>query len=57
LAFPRIGPRRDTGSNDLQRIAELERKIGQLTMKCLLLKKPCLYPPAVVNSDAASPQR
>jgi transposase len=59
LAFPGIG-RGNTPSafNDVQRIAELERKIGQLTMENDFLKKALqhfkdLHPPAVVNGAAA----
>jgi transposase len=59
LAFPGLG-RGNTPSafNDVQRIAELERKIGQLTMENDFLKKALhhfkdLHPPAVVNGAAA----
>jgi transposase len=59
LAFPGNG-RGNTPSafNDVQRIAELERKIGQLTMENDFLKKALqhfkdLHPPAVVNGAAA----
>lgn len=59
LAFPGIG-RGNTPSafNDVQRIAELERKIGQLTMENDFLKKALqhfkdFHPPAVVNGAAA----
>ena len=59
LAFPGIG-RGNTPSafTDVQRIAELERKIGQLTMENDFLKKALqhfkdLHPPAVVNGAAA----
>ena len=59
LAFPGIG-RGNTPSafNDVQRIAELERKIGQLTMENDFLKKALqhfkdLHPPAIVNGAAA----
>src|SRR5919106_5924661 len=59
LAFPGVG-RGNTPSafNDVQRIAELERKIGQLTMENDFLKKALqhfkdLHPPAVVNGAAA----
>jgi putative transposase len=43
LAFPGIGRRgADMPSlDDARRIAELERKIGQLTMENDFLKKPC----------------
>ena len=59
LAFPGIGRRAvPQGLNELQRIAELERKIGQLTMENDFLKKALqhfrdLHPPAVVNGEAA----
>ena len=56
LAFPGIGRRGvDTpGLDDARRIAELERKIGQLTMENDFLKKALQHfkdhhPPAVVN--------
>ena len=59
LAFPGNG-RGNTPSafSDVQRIAELERKIGQLTMENDFLKKALqhfkdLRPPAVVNGAAA----
>jgi transposase len=59
LAFPGMG-RRGVGEalNDAQRIAELERKIGQLTMENDFLKKALqhfrdLHPPAVVNGKIA----
>jgi transposase len=59
LAFPGIGRRSvPTGLSELRRIAELERKIGQLTMENDFLKKALqhfrdLHPPAVVNGEAA----
>ena len=59
LAFPGIGRRVvPQGLTELQRIAELERKIGQLTMENDFLKKALqhfreLHPPAVVNGEAA----
>ena len=59
-AFPGLG-RRGAGLaavDDARRIAELERKIGQLTMENDFLKKALqhfrdLHPPAVVNGKAA----
>jgi transposase len=59
LAFPGIGRRSAAPAfSDIQRIAELERKIGQLTMENDFLKKALqhfkdLHPPAVVNGEAA----
>ena|SRR5690242_17737189 len=60
LAFPGIGRRgMDTpGLDDARRIAELERKIGQLTMENDFLKKAFQHfkdhhPPAVVNGADA----
>jgi transposase len=59
LAFPGIGRRSGAPAfSDMQRIAELERKIGQLTMENDFLKKALqhfkdLHPPAVVNGEAA----
>ena len=59
LAFPGIGRRGvATGLSELKRIAELERKIGQLTMENDFLKKALqhfrdLHPRAVVNGEAA----
>jgi hypothetical protein len=42
LAFPGVGRRSAAPAfNEIQRIAELERKIGQLTMENDFLKKPC----------------
>jgi transposase-like protein len=43
LAFPGIGRRGASlpAVDDARRIAELERKIGQLTMENDFLKKPC----------------
>ena len=60
LAFPGIG-RRGAGLpavDDARRIAELERKIGQLTMENDFLKKALEHfrdhhPPAVVNGGDA----
>ena len=60
LAFPGIG-RRGAGLpavDDARRIAELERKIGQLTMENDFLKKALQHfrdhhPPAVVNGADA----
>ena len=60
LAFPGIGRRGvDTpGLDDARRIAELERKIGQLTMENDFLKKALQHfrdhhPPAVVSGADA----
>jgi transposase len=59
LAFPGLGRRSvPHGFTELQRIGELERKIGQLTMENDFLKKALqhfrdLHPPAVVNGEAA----
>lgn len=60
MAFPGIG-RRGAASpavDDARRIAELERKIGQLTMENDFLKKALTHfrehhPPAVVNGGDA----
>jgi transposase len=59
LAFPGVG-RRGVGPalSELQRVAELERKIGQLTMENDFLKKALQHfrehhPPAVVSGEAA----
>ena len=60
LAFPGIG-RRGTGLlavDEARRIAELERKIGQLTMENDFLKKALQHfrehhPPAIVNGGDA----
>jgi transposase len=59
LAFPGIG-RRGAGPalSELQRVAELERKIGQLTMENDFLKTALQHfrehrPPAVVSGAAA----
>src|SRR6058998_3008921 len=50
LAFPGIGRRGVTPAlSELQRIAELERKIGQLTMENFRDH----HPPAVVSGEAA----
>ena len=60
LAFPGIGRRGAAlpAVDDARRIAELERKIGQLTMENDFLKKALTHfrdhhPPAVVNGAAA----
>jgi transposase len=59
LAFPGIGRGNCAPAfSDVQRIAELERKIGQLTMENDFLKKALqhfkeLHPPAVINGEAA----
>ena len=59
MAFPGIGRRSlPSGLSELKRIAELERKIGQLTMENDFLKKALqhfrdLHPPAVVNGEVA----
>jgi transposase-like protein len=59
LAFPGLGRRGvPPALGDAQRIAELERKIGQLTMENDFLKKALdhfreLHPPAVVSGEAA----
>src|SRR5262245_46394237 len=59
MAFPGIGRSNAAPAfTDMQRIAELERKIGQLTMENDFLKKALrhfkdLHPPAVVNGEAA----
>ena len=59
LAFPGHGRRGVTSAlSELQRIAELERKIGQLTMENDFLKKALdhfrdHHPPAVVSGEAA----
>ena len=59
LAFPGIGRRGVTPAmTELQRIAELERKIGQLTMENDFLKKALEHfrghhPPAVLGGGAA----
>jgi transposase-like protein len=59
LAFPGLGRRGVARAlTDLQRIAELERKVGQLTMENDFLKKALQHfrdhhPPAVVSGEAA----
>ena len=60
LAFPGIGRRGAAlpAVDDARRIAELERKIGQLTMENDFLKKALTHfrdhhPPAVVNGGDA----
>src|SRR5258708_26371981 len=60
LAFPGLGRRSvPHGLGEIKRIAELVRKIGQLTMENDFLKKELqhfkdLHPPAVVNRESAS---
>lgn len=60
LAFPGIGRRGVTPQlSELQRVAELERKIGQLTMENDFLKKTLEHlrahqPPAVVSGVGSS---
>src|SRR3954471_2616321 len=55
MAFPGIGQRKlEVPMDDGRRVAELERKIGQLTMENDFLKKALQHfkdhhPPAVVN--------
>ena len=63
-AFPGIGRRGADLAvlDDARRIAELERKIGQLTMENDFLKKALQYfkdyhPPAVVNGAAVCLQK
>jgi transposase-like protein len=60
LAFPGIGRRSvsELALDDARRIAELERKIGQLTMENDFLKKVLQHfrdhhPPAVVSGEDA----
>jgi transposase-like protein len=59
LAFPGIGRRGISRAlTELQRIAELERKIGQLTMENDFLKKASEHfrdhhQPAVISGEAA----
>jgi transposase-like protein len=59
MAFPGLGRRSVTPAMpELQRIGELERKIGQLTMENDFLKKALQHfrdqhPPAVVSGEAA----
>jgi len=63
LAFPGIGRRSVvTPLDDARKIAELERKIGQLTMENDFLKKALqhfrdFHPPAVVSGGAACLQK
>ena len=64
LAFPGVGRRGETlpAVDDARRIAELERKIGQLTMENDFLKKALTHfrehhPPAVVNGADASSKK
>ena len=59
-AFPGLGRRgaEQAALSDAARMAELERKIGQLTMENDFLKKALAHfrdyhPPAVVNGEAA----
>jgi transposase len=59
-AFPGVGRRGSTipGVDDAHRIAELERKVGQLTMENDFLKKALQHfrdhhPPAVVSGEGA----
>ena len=58
-AFPGIGRHADPPAlDDARRIAELERKIGQLTMENDFLKKALQHfrdhhPPSVVSGEAA----
>lgn len=59
-AFPGLGRRTPPGpvSSEAERIAELERKIGQMTMENDFLKKALrhfkeFHPPAVVSGDTA----
>ena len=59
LAFPGVGQRgAGPALSEMQRVAELERKIGQLTMENDFLKKAWRHfrehhPPAVVSGEAA----
>ena len=59
MAFPGIGRRQlEVPTDDGRRVAELERKIGQLTMENDFLKKALTHfrdhhPPAVVNGEDA----
>ena len=64
LAFPGIGRRgvNPPAPDDVRRIAELERKIGQLTMENDFLKKALQHfkehhPPAVVSGADACLQK
>jgi len=63
LAFPGLGGRGLSPQlTELQRIAELERKIGQLTMDNDFLKKALQHfrdhhPPAVASGEAACLRR
>jgi len=64
LAFPGLGRRGASlpAVDDARRIAELERKIGQLTMENDFLKKALQHfrdhhPPAVVNGGDACLQK
>jgi transposase len=59
VAFPGLGRRGlSLALTELQRVAELERKIGQVTMENDFLKKALQHfrdhhPPAVVSGEAA----
>ena len=59
MAFPGIGRRQlEVPTDDGRRVAELERKIGQLTMENDFLKKALQHfkdhhPPAIVNGGDA----
>jgi transposase-like protein len=64
LAFPGLGRRGASlpAVDDARRIAELERKIGQLTMENDFLKRALTHfrdhhPPAVVSGAAACSQK
>src|ERR1700704_7212018 len=64
LAFPGIGPRGADlrALDDARRVAELERKIGQLTMENDFLKKALkhfkeFHPPAIVSGGDACLKR
>lgn len=63
-AFPGAGrkPRLERSLSDQQRIAELERKVGQMAMENDFLKKALQHfkehhPPAVVSGAAACTER
>lgn len=59
MAFPGVGRRQlEVPTDDGRRVAELERKIGQLTMENDFLKKALQHfkdhhPPAIVNGGDA----
>lgn len=64
LAFPGNNGRRELSEalSDQQKIAELERKIGQLTMENDFLKKTLQHfrdqlPPAVISGETASSKK